>query len=221
MENNGNQGSRSVPELAKIHHDAVVEAIVEFQLFEERLKYYLYIAYKFIQLRMKGYLAFNYSEKEIDNASLGKLVYHYKKVSSDSILIKKMEMLASDRNYVSHKGFVVQCETYSDPEKYEEEIGKIKDITNRLRSCVMPIWWSAQNLSAAVGCEIDGDNYSEQKRKVKDIESIIKKAKKIIDSDSQEEEMQKELDRILRAIRRLATDCEFDPDKYGEGPCGM
>ena len=220
-ESDGHQNSKSVRDLSRAHHAAVVEAIMEFQFFEERLKCYLYDAYKLIKLRINGCLTFNYSEKEIDNASLGKLIFLYKKVSSNEKLFNKMEMLAADRNYVSHKGFVVQCKVHSETEKYEDEIEKIKGITKRLRSCVMPIWSEAKNISAAVGCEIDGDDIFEQKRKINDIESEIIKAKEIISSDCKEEIMQNKLDKILRSIRGLSTECEFDPSRYGEGPCGM
>lgn len=221
MESKNNTTETSIPDLAKVHHAAVVEAIVEFQFMEERLKFYILNSYKLVKLRLKGTIEFNYSESEIENSSLGKLIFHFKKLSSDSHLIDAMSSLTSDRNYVAHRGFVVQYETYSNAVSYQDEIDKIKDITRRLRECVMPLWEKSQQLTAVVGCEIEGDNLNEQKRKIRDIDTVLEKAKSIISTNESEDEMQKELDATLRHIRKIATDCEFDPDKYGEGPCGM
>lgn len=218
MESKKDTRTVSIPELSKIHHAAVVEAIVEFQFLEERLKFYIRESYKLVKLRLKDTIDFNYSEKEIDNASLGKLIFHFKKLSSDSHLADAMNSLTNDRNYVAHRGFVVQYETYSNAASYQEEIDKIKDITRRLRKCAMPLWEKSQQLTAVVGCEIVGDNLNEQKRKIHDIEMSIERAKSIISSNRNEDEMQKELDTTLRHIRKLATDCEFDPEKYGEAP---
>lgn len=209
-------------ELRRKHHDLVVEAIVEFQLLEERLKSYIHLTYELVDEWLDKSVPFSYDKSEIENAPLGKLLRQFRHFCTNESLVEVLSSLVPDRNYVAHRGFLAFRENVDIPEgRFIEEIARVEDILTRLHSTRLS-WWMVNQQYAALTSGAYGGN--EVETQMDSLQKISHLANEVLSSVNDEDEYQKtrtKLHECLRQIRKIALETSGDPVEFGEGPCGL
>lgn len=78
-----------------------------FQFLEESLKLYLDRAFSIVKEKTDGIIPFDYSRKDVEDKSLGKLLNIFKKFNSNTELINKISQLVKERNKRIHRGYLI------------------------------------------------------------------------------------------------------------------
>jgi hypothetical protein len=119
-----------------------------FQVIESILKTYIAISYIFIKHRTKGLLHFDFSEKDVQDLPLGRLIVHFEKLNENKELHKLLRGIVKDRNDLAHKGFLpglVGTATEADLQKLTTEL---HSINQKLTKCFAELGKEVDQLKA-------------------------------------------------------------------------
>ena len=125
--------------LAAFSDDALF-ALTACQVVEEILKSYLTTCNKIIVASLKGAIPYKYTDDEIDNYALERLVALFQKLNSNDALIAKLNKLPNERNYCAHKAFVMAyLKSTKNGERLEADIQRVNAIGQFAWGCFQDI----------------------------------------------------------------------------------
>ncbi len=115
--------------LFKNYLQLVQITLMIFQNIESLIKIYLKKAYKIINIKLDNLFVFNYSEKELNNSSLGNLIKKLDIIISNKKLIKKLKNVTPKRNSIAHSSMLISIKQKKNKQfmlKKVAEVNKIK-----------------------------------------------------------------------------------------------
>lgn len=106
-------------------------AMLQYQLIEVALKMYIKNMHFLIKSKLPPELNFDYKESEFDSMPLERLLNVFSKYSKNEDLIRQLNKLREQRNYVAHKAFsyaFLNSFNYSENSDFElEKIISMRD----------------------------------------------------------------------------------------------
>jgi DNA replicative helicase MCM subunit Mcm2 (Cdc46/Mcm family) len=85
---------------------AIHKALFSFQMIEEALRICVGLSYEVLEKSAPKPIAFRFNPKDINKASLGKLINMFSTVSSNTELASDLWKVVEWRNYCAHNAFV-------------------------------------------------------------------------------------------------------------------
>ena len=111
-------------------------AASQFQFIEECLKMYLCECFDIVRKNVQGKIAFEYTDKDVRNKSLGPLIVMFKKYSTNKQLVERLEKIREDRNYIAHEAYVLVGNP-TDESVEEDEFLRIQNIAESAHEIAM------------------------------------------------------------------------------------
>lgn len=136
--------------------EEVGKAMIAFQMIEETLKNQIDIRYQIIRSLVSGMFPFNYGNKDLENASMERLISIYKKMSDNEVLIKKIQSLLIDRNHCAHRALAIGfIESLKDDSLYARETNRIIEIAERAWDCFKQLIEETNRMSMHLEQQLD------------------------------------------------------------------
>jgi hypothetical protein len=107
-----------------------------FQVIEFSLKSYISISYRLIRLTTKNVIPFTYSDKDVEDLPLSKLISHFEKINSNKTLHSKLRSIIKSRNSLAHRGFLPGFLSATLEENLQESISEFKKLDSQLSECM-------------------------------------------------------------------------------------
>ncbi len=111
-------------------------ALLNFQFMEESIRMYLASAYRIVSKKLDNQIPFEFTYKDVQNDSLGKLLIKFDKFNSNKPLIGKIRQLIKERNYCAHRAYLMTAEEQNDDKFLSDEIVKLKTIVSSSKECL-------------------------------------------------------------------------------------
>jgi len=123
--------------LFETHSKKLSIALMFFQYIEETIKDYLAEVYEIIKIKLRNQIPFKFSYKSVQNHSLRRLLTKFEKVNSNKDLIDTIDHLIKDRNYCTHRAYIMKFEQLFNDEFLSAEIKKFKRIIDSSTKCLI------------------------------------------------------------------------------------
>jgi hypothetical protein len=114
----------------------VSHAAARFQFLEETLRMHLASCFRIVELSVMDKLSFGFTYKDLERKSLGSLIELFKKFNSNSELLKLLQGLAKERNYVAHQAYLMTQDEQRSSEVLVREKKKVADISEKAHKAV-------------------------------------------------------------------------------------
>lgn len=115
-----------------IDHDAynkeMLKAIERCQFIEETLKLCILSAIDITRLMTSKYFNLRYEMGDVVKLPMGPLIKKFSRVCQDDQLIKDLDKLRKERNFVAHQSMLFTLGELSDTESAENAFNKLKNI---------------------------------------------------------------------------------------------
>ena len=89
------------------YNSQIMRVLSNFQFIEEALRMYISYSYRLITQKLDKQIPFSFTYNDVKNDSLGKLLKKFKKINANSKLIKNLEKLKKERDFIAHKAFLL------------------------------------------------------------------------------------------------------------------
>lgn len=113
--------------------EEIIATLYNFQLIEMALKIYISKAIKIIKDKTSGTVPFKYTEKWVENDSLGKLIQKFEKLSDNSRLIEELKKIKPRRDAIAHQGLLLSVEDWEDNLLVAFKIRELREVLNITR----------------------------------------------------------------------------------------
>lgn len=110
-----------------------------FQLLEFALKIYVGLSYKIIQTRVKGLVHFDYTEDDLDDLPLGRLLNLFKKLNSNAELLGRLKNLQAERNHIAHRALLITMGSLYDSGTVEDKHIEYLMLEDELTECLQAV----------------------------------------------------------------------------------
>jgi hypothetical protein len=117
----------------------ITKVIMASQFVEQALKQYIFTANTIINTQTKHLFPYKFTEKSIDEASLGKLINIFENLNYNQKLIDKLKKYRPIRNIVFHEGFVVSDEAQQDTRYIKSRTAQLVKIHAELKTMMQEI----------------------------------------------------------------------------------
>ena len=114
----------------------VSHALTAFQVIEESLKLYIKFSFKLIRVRLDPSIPFEFNGKDYEKAALQTLIKVFSMLSNNTALIKSLNKITSNRDYVAHQALVKYLHGSKNGTHHEEQSKKITDISVEACKCL-------------------------------------------------------------------------------------
>ncbi len=104
---------------------------MNFQFMEESIRMYLASAYCIVLRKLDNQIPFEFTYKEVEKDSLGKLLIKFGKFNSNKQLIDNISEIIKERNHCAHRAYLMTAEELNDEEFLSDEVAKLKRIVTR------------------------------------------------------------------------------------------
>ena len=107
------------------------KALMNFQFMEESIRMYLTSAYCIVLRKLDNQIPFEFTYKDVEKDSLGKLLIKFGKFNSNKQLIDNIREIMKDRNHCAHRAYLMTAEELNDEEFLSDEVVRVKRIVTR------------------------------------------------------------------------------------------
>lgn len=132
------------------YFSTVQKALSHFQFIEEGLKMYLANTFQLIRKNIKSDMVFGFTYKDVEDYSLGRLIKIFEKYNSNKNLIKTINKIIKDRNYIAHKSFLLTSKEIK--QLPDRELNRVKKIENQASKCIKELFLELEKME-----RLDGD----------------------------------------------------------------
>ncbi|KRE85314.1 hypothetical protein ASG75_06875 [Rhodanobacter sp. Soil772] len=123
-------------DLQNLYEQTTLRMLAQFQFIEQSLKYYISIAYEFIELRLDGAIHFGYSSKDLDSLSLERLLTIFCKLNANTKVVTRLNKLKTQRNHIAHKALTVAMGRYADIKALRSGLDSYDSLQPELSACI-------------------------------------------------------------------------------------
>lgn len=110
-----------------------------FQLLEFALKLYVGLSYKVIKARVEGFVQFDYTENDLDDLPLGRLLNLFKKLNSNAELLARLQKLQTERNHIAHRSLLISMGSLYDMGACEDKHIEYLILEDELTECLQAV----------------------------------------------------------------------------------
>lgn len=129
------------------YKNKVYHALAGFQLIEQVIKDYLDAYYKLVRLSLPKGITFNFTREQINGAPLSKLLSHFSKASSNTVLIARIRGLNNKRDHLAHNALVEIYKKVMTEDEYETAITDYTLVTDEINQIVKELIDDTNNLA--------------------------------------------------------------------------
>lgn len=123
-------------EIDRHYKEAAMSLLGRFQLLEFALKIYIGLSYKLIKIRVEGIVHFGYSENDLDDLPLGRLLQNFKKLNSNTELAERMNKLRVERDHLAHRSLLITMGSLYDRGMIEDKFIEYSVLEDELTECI-------------------------------------------------------------------------------------
>jgi hypothetical protein len=121
----------------RIHYkDTTLRVLGEFQLLEFALKIYIGLSYKAIKLRVENIVHFDYTENDLNDLPLGRLLSLFKKLNPNTALVQRLQVLQTERNHIAHRSLLITMGSMYDRGLVEDKYIEYTMLEDELTECL-------------------------------------------------------------------------------------
>ncbi len=143
---------RIMNDLRTHYKETTLRVLGEFQLLEFALKVYIGLSYKAIKLRVENIVHFDYTENDLDDLPLGRLISLFKKLNSNTALIKRLHALQTERNHIAHRSLLITMGSFYDRGLVEDKYLEYSILEDELTECLQALNSESRNLKERAQC---------------------------------------------------------------------
>jgi hypothetical protein len=123
-------------DLREQYRATTLRILGNFQLLEFALKAYIGRCYKIIHSRVGGTILFDYSEKDVEDQPLGRLLGLFAKLNTNTELIARLRKLQTERNHIAHRSLLIAMSAAYDRGAVEDKYIEYVDLEDELVECL-------------------------------------------------------------------------------------
>ena len=123
----------------KLYKDTTLRLLGSFQLLEFALKIYIGLSYKVVQTQVEGLVHFDYTEDDLNDLPLGRLLNLFKKLNSNSELLVRLQKLQSERNHIAHRSLLITMGPLYDRGAVEDKYNEYWILEDELVECLQAL----------------------------------------------------------------------------------
>lgn len=135
-------------DLRKHYKDTTMRLLGSFQLLEFALKVYIGLSYKVIQARVEGLVHFGYTEDDLDDLPLGRLLSIFKKFNANAELSARLQQLVTERNHLAHRSLLITMGSLYDRGAVEDKFIEYSILEDELTECLKAVNAESRQLKA-------------------------------------------------------------------------
>lgn len=117
----------------KFFEDYLVNALITYQAIESALKAYINFSLKLIRLNLRNDIPFNFDGTDYEKAALGTLVKVFGKLSNNKDLVKLLNSISTERDYVAHQAYIHYAADVENESNHKEKVVAYHD---RAKNCL-------------------------------------------------------------------------------------
>lgn len=123
----------------KPYKETTLRLLGSFQLLELALKVYIGLSYKAIRVRVESVVHFDYSEDDLDDLPLGRLLSLFKKLNSNAELLARLQKLQTERNQIAHRSLLITMGLLYDKGAVEDKYIEYSMLEDELNECLQAV----------------------------------------------------------------------------------
>ncbi len=136
-------------ELRERYRATTLRILGNFQLLEFALKAYIGRCYKVIRQRVGDDIHFDYTEKDVEDLPLGRLLGLFSKFSADAELLGRLRKLQDERNHIAHRSLLIAMGTSYDRGAVEDKYIEYFRLEDELTECLQAVIAANRALKAS------------------------------------------------------------------------
>lgn len=118
------------------YKDATLRVLGQFQLLEFALKLYIGLSYKAIKLHVGNVVHFDYTEDDLNDLPLGRLLNLFKKLNSNTEFVQRLQSLQTERNHIAHRSLLITMGSLYDRGLVEDKYIEYSILEDELTECL-------------------------------------------------------------------------------------
>ncbi|MCZ8014495.1 MAG: hypothetical protein O9274_02240 [Limnobacter sp.] len=134
----------------KYYKDTTMRLLGRFQLLELALKVYVGVNYKVIQARVEGLIHFGYTEDDLSDLPLGRLLALFKKFNTNAELHARLQKLQTERNQIAHRSLLITMGSLYDRGAVEDKHIEYSMLEDELTECLQAVNAESKQLKKRV-----------------------------------------------------------------------
>jgi len=136
---NGRPQKETIVTNQEKYREAASQALCGFQLIEEGLKTYIQTYHNTVKSYLPPEITYKHTGADVQDASLGKLVNVFSKISARDDVIVELRSLTRARDELAHSAFLGMVGTSSSEIKSHEKIAEFQEVTKKLTHLLLEI----------------------------------------------------------------------------------
>jgi len=132
------------------YKNTTLRVLGKFQLLEFALKIYIGLAYKAVKARVTGVVHFDYTENDLDDLPLGRLLGLFRKLNANEELVKRMQRLQTERNQIAHRSLLITMGPLFDRGLVEDKHIEYSILEDEVTECIQSVNQESRQLKASV-----------------------------------------------------------------------
>ncbi len=130
------------------YKDTILRVLSKFQLLEFALKVYIGLGYKAVKARVDGVLHFDYTEADLDDLPLGRLLGLFRRLNASEELVKRMQALQAERNQIAHRSLLTTMGPLFDRGLVEDKHIEYSVLEDEVTECIQSVNDESRKLKA-------------------------------------------------------------------------
>lgn len=111
----------------------VQKALLNFQYIEEGMKMYIDYAQMIISINLNKKIPYKHHYDALKNLPMRKALKEFQRYNDNEILIKKIQKIIENRNFVAHESFLLSMEEQNNEKDMGAKAEKMKNIADNAR----------------------------------------------------------------------------------------
>lgn len=111
----------------------LVEALISYQAIEATLKAYIEFSFRLIKLNLRQDIPFNFNGSDFETAALRTLVKNFSKLSNNSELVKLLNQVSGERDFVAHQAYIHYSADLANEDDHKR---RVIEYHERAKSCM-------------------------------------------------------------------------------------